>query len=164
MTTYIPFTPQRSQAFLFSATLDNQGTTCQVPWSLFGNRWYLSVKDQNGNLSVFRALVSSPDKIQISSLKWNEKTGVAVETFTPHEFEFMSTCNLTLSGIIPDLLNRVWPCFITGPTTFTFPLAISPGEITVLGQVSSGINLVANYYFNSTMVFRQNTKMFEITP
>jgi len=164
MTTYIQFVPQPAQAFVFSATLDGIGVTCQVPWNLFGNRWYLSMLDLNGISIAYRALAASPDPLPIKFISWEQDDGVFVETIEPHMFEFMSTCNLTLAGVVPDVLNGVWSSFITGPNTFNFKLMTDPGPISSFGQVSNDINLAAGYFSNSTLVFRQSTQMFEITP
>jgi hypothetical protein len=165
MTTYVQFIPQPTQAFIFSAQLDGSPVTCQVPWSLFANRWYLSMTDTSGLLIVYRAMAASPDPIVIKSMTWDADDGVFVETITPHMFDFMSTCELTIQGVTPTVLNGVWPCFITGPTTFSYQpagLAISP--IQSFGQVSYDINLAEGYFTTSTLVFRQSTQAFEINP
>jgi hypothetical protein len=165
MTTYIHFTPQPLQAFGFAATLDGQEITCQVPWSLFANRWYLSMADANGISIVFRALIGSPDALVIKNIEWDQDDGIFVETLQPHMFEFMQTCNLTIAGADPDVLNGIWSCFILSPTTFVIPYPEkSPVPIQSYGQVSCDVNLAAGYFNTSTLVFRQSTQQFEITP
>jgi hypothetical protein len=164
MTTYVQFSPQPTQAFSFSALLDGQGITCQVPWSLFGNRWYLTMTDANGFLFCTRALAASADPIPIKNIEWHQDNGILVETIAPHLFDYMQTCYLTLSGVTPATLNGLWSCFILSPTTFIFQYPTDPGAITSFGQVSSDINLAAGYFSVSTLVFRQSTQLFEIGP
>lgn len=165
MPSYVQFIPQATQAFTFSATLDGAPVTCQVPWNLFANRWYLSLTDTSGLLIVYRALAASPDPIVIKSMTWDADDGVFVETVTPHMLEFMSTCNLTIRGVNPIVLNGVWPCFVTGPTTFNYqPTGLQIAPIQSFGQMSYDINLGEGYFTVSTLVFRQSTQLFEIGP
>lgn len=165
MTTYIQFIPQPTQAFIFAATLDGSPVTCQVPWSLFGNRWYLSLIDTSGLQIVYRALAASPDPIVIKNMTWDADDGVFVETVQPHMLEFMSTCELTIQGVTPTTLNGVWPCFVTGPTTFAYkPPGLQIAPIQSFGQMSYDINLAEGYFTTSTLVFRQSTQTFEINP
>lgn len=164
MTTYVLFQPSPVAAFSFSATLDLQTVNCAVPWSLFGFRWYLSLTDTSGNLLVYRSLVGSRDGVANKSISWSFDGRITVETAQPHGYAFMETIDLTLSGVAPIVLNGIWEAFITSPTTYQFNLPTDPGTITAFGRTDYNINLVENYFSFSTLVFRESTKNFEISP
>ena len=71
MTAVITFAPGALVPFQFQATLTDSvlGTAtynCTVLWNTFGQRWYLQVADQSGNLIVNKPLVASPPGYQIS--------------------------------------------------------------------------------------------------
>ena len=71
MTTVTPFAPTATAPFQFQATLTDSvlGTAtynCTVLWNTFGQRWYLQVVDQDGNLKVNKPMVASPASYPIS--------------------------------------------------------------------------------------------------
>jgi len=59
---------------------------------------------------------------------------------------------------------------ITGPATFTYPIASNPGAATVFGTASYDINLIGGVPnqngvpFSSTLVFRDASQQFETSP
>lgn len=54
------FTPNAAQVFSFQATLDGALYTVTVPWNVYRQSWYVSVRDQSANLVVTNPLVGSP--------------------------------------------------------------------------------------------------------
>jgi hypothetical protein len=76
--TLTQFSPTAVAPFQFQATLTNAVATpnnsfvgtatynCTVVWNTFGQRWYLQVIDQNGNLIVQKPMVASPPGYNIS--------------------------------------------------------------------------------------------------
>jgi hypothetical protein len=69
MTTVTPFTPPANAPFQFQATLlgptanvTSTGTTfnISVPWNVSGQRFYLLITDQGGNLVLNTPLIASP--------------------------------------------------------------------------------------------------------
>lgn len=62
MTVYIQFTPNSdsSPPFSFSPTLNNSTYTINVFWNVYGQRWYISCFDENGNRIATEPLISSP--------------------------------------------------------------------------------------------------------
>ena len=71
MSTVTPFSPTATAPFQFQATLVDSvlGTAtynCTVLWNTFGQRWYLQVVDQSGNLIVNTPMVASPASYPIS--------------------------------------------------------------------------------------------------
>ena len=71
MSTVTPFAPTATEPFQFQATLSDSvlGTAtynCTVLWNTFGQRWYLQVADQSGNLIANVPMVASPASYPIS--------------------------------------------------------------------------------------------------
>ena len=60
MTTIVQFQPTISQPFQFNPVLDGTSYVATCPWSLTGQRFYLKITTQNGQLIVNRSLVGSP--------------------------------------------------------------------------------------------------------
>lgn len=162
MTTYFTFAPQSNQAFQFSPVLDGQSYNVEVPWNLFGRRYYVKVSGANGDLILNRALIGSPTAAVLDTMAWAAGL-VAVTTAVPHNFRLGSTVTLTIAGCTPDAYNGVIEAVITGPLAFRYPLAADPGAVTVLGSAAQNINLVGGY-FASTMIYRQQTRQFEVSP
>jgi len=57
-TTYV-FSTSAASNFAFNATLDGALHTVTVPWNVTGQRWYVQVNDQSGDLILYMPLVSS---------------------------------------------------------------------------------------------------------
>lgn len=68
MTTTVPFLPnsQVSPPFQAIFTLDGASVVGSVTWNLAGQRWYLTLTDQAGNLLWSGAMVGSPLNADIS--------------------------------------------------------------------------------------------------
>jgi hypothetical protein len=89
--------------------------------------------------------------MQVTSAVW--AAGLAtITTVDPIEGVTVGdTIELVLTGFSPDEYNGRYQCTITGPDTFTYPLAASPGTATAMGELtwSSSIELsqMATTYF-----------------
>lgn len=66
MTTYTQFSPAPDQPFQFSAELDGATYNVIVTQNLFGQRWYVNVYDNTGNLIISFPLIASPNTYDIS--------------------------------------------------------------------------------------------------
>jgi len=71
MSTVTPFSPTATEPFQFQAALTDGvlGTAtynCVVLWNTFGQRWYIQVADQSGNLIVNAPMVASSPGYVIS--------------------------------------------------------------------------------------------------
>ena len=169
MTTYVPFAPSAVQAFSFQATLDGQQYNVVITWNLFGQRWYVNVYALDGTLIVARAMTGSATGVQLAGLTWSNGE-VEATTQEPHGYAVGQSIALTVSGAVPSGYNGLFQCLITGPSTFSYPLASYPGAATAFGAVSYDVNLVGGVpnengnYFASTLVFRQDSNQFEISP
>jgi hypothetical protein len=58
--------PQQFQAVLTDAVLGTATYNCTVKWNTFGQRWYVEITDQNGNLILNKPLIASPTGYNIS--------------------------------------------------------------------------------------------------
>lgn len=171
MTTYTAFKPPPNNSFSFQPILD--GNTCNaVAWfNADGQRWYINVTAVDGTLLFNLPMIGSPTGFSLQRLTW--ANGIAEgTTIDSHGFDFMATVMLTVSGCSPEEFNGLFPAFITGDTTFTYKLASNPAGITAdgtdeavkLGFVSQDFNIGAGYLTTSTLVFREASQMFEVTP
>ncbi len=84
--TLIAFVPNNQLAPPFSTvfTLDGATYNAAVTWNVYGQRWYLTLTDQSGNVTCNGALVGSPISGNIylapgifstSTLLYREATG-----------------------------------------------------------------------------------------
>lgn len=68
----------------------------------------------------------------IASISW--VGGVSsVTTVTPHGFTVGDTVPITIAGAVPAAYNGSFDAFVTGASSFTYPLAASPGSNTTPG-------------------------------
>lgn len=161
MTTFFPFTPPVDQAFTFQPTLDGTPFSAVVPWNLFGRRFYLQLFTLSGALVLYRALVASTAGVAVQSAAWS-RGRVTAATAAPLGLRVGDVVRLTVDGMTPDAYNGTNLCLVTGPASFSFPLASDPGDATVLGTASYNVDLVSGYFASSTLVFRNG--QFEVKP
>lgn len=62
MTTLIPFQPSNATTppFQSTVTLDGAAYALTVTWNIAAQRWYVTLTDQNGNVTWCGAMVGSP--------------------------------------------------------------------------------------------------------
>ena len=162
MTTYTDFQPSTQQAFQFQPTLDGNVYTVIVTWNLFGARYYINVYSLDGTLILCTALAGSPTGVAIESLDWGLGQ-VFVTTSVPHNYDVGDTLELSIAGCEPDAYNGAYRCLVTGPDKLVYPLSTDPGAATSLGVVNYDISMVEQY-FASTLVFREASSQFEVSP
>lgn len=169
MTQYFPFKPSNTQVFSFSPVLDGQTYNAQVPWLLFGARYYMSLIALDGTQIWYGAVVGSPTGVQIQALSWANGRAAAV-TALPHGHKPATTVMLTIAGCSPDAFNGMVAALITGPNSFSWPLAMNPGAASIFGSAARNLNLIGGVanglggYFSSTLVFRTASQSFEVDP
>ena len=167
--TIFPFTPSTAAVFSFSPTLDGQVYNATVPWLIFGSRYYLSLSSPGGDQIWYGGLVGSPSGFSIASLAWANGI-VAAQTVVPHGYKVATTVELTIDGCAPAAYDGLYPCLITGPSSFSYMLASNPGIASVLGTAAFNINLIGGVPnasgapFSSTLVFRESSQQFEASP
>lgn len=162
MTAYFPLTPSSVQAPSFFPTFDGVQYRCVVTWNLFGQRYYVNCYDLTGNLVFCIALIETPPGIQLSGLSWDILAQtVTATTLTPHGMPIGASINLTIEGVIPTTFGGTYLTMITGPSTFTYPMASDPGIATAVGRASALISMTQGY-FASTLIYRNS--QFEVSP
>ena len=166
MTTFTTFAPTATAPFAFQPTLDDAQYQAVITWGLAGQRWYINLYDQAGNRIFTLPLIGSATAIQTAALSWNGVTNiVTVTTAVPHGIPLGFTVQLTVVGVAPAAYNGIWDMFATAPSTLTFPLATDPvGDATVNGSIGHDINIAGGYFMTSTLVFRETTQQFEVSP
>ena len=150
--------------FQFQPTLDGEVYNAAVVW-LFGmaQRWYLQLYSLSGNLVFLQALIGSPSGFNIEAMSWSNGA-VTITTAGFHDYLPLSTIDLTVAGAAPSVFNGVQRMFVVDRQTLTFMLSADPGSPTVLGRVSYDINMGESYFEDSTLVYRESTQQFEVTP
>jgi len=166
MTTFTTFAPTATVPFSFSPTLDGAQYKAVITWGLAGQRWYVNLYNQTGNLIFYLPLIGSPTAVQTLSLTWDGVQNlVTVTTVVPHGLPIGITAQLTISGVTPAAYNGIRDLFAIGPSTLTFPQSVDPGgDATVNGNIGRDINIAGGYFNTSTFVFRQTTQQFEVAP
>lgn len=166
MTTYVNFVPSTTGPFSFQATLDGTPYNVTITQNVYGQRYYVNVYDISNNLVVSRGMNSSTPKFG-GTFTWADGTAY-VSLTSPHWIPVGAVANLTASDT--DIgFDGQYQMLATGPSSLSYALSISPGG-PVSGNIAQNINFIAGYknaagdYFSSTLVFRENTKQFEVTP
>lgn len=163
MTTYYNFTPSAVQPFQFQPTLDGNTYNVTVTWNVYGQRWYVNVFTLNGDLVFSLPLIGSPSLINLQALSWANGE-VTATTAVPHGYAIGKTVALTFAGSSPDAYNGPFDAMSVGPNSLSYPLAEDPGQATVLGTVGYNIDLAGGYFETSTLVFREASNQFEVSP
>jgi hypothetical protein len=162
MTTYYEFVPSRVSAPVFTPTLDGNQYNVTVVWNVSSKRYYIYVITMDGILIAAVPLIESPTSMPISNAYWDPQNARAVVTTTdPHPFIIGAPVKISINSMGPNGYNGSGFALPLSKTEICYPVAINPGEVTVMGVVDYLINLVAPY-FKSTLVYRNQT--FEVSP
>ena len=163
VSTITQFTPSASQAFSFQPTLDGSLYTITVTWNLFGQRYYVNCYTTTGTLVFSLPLIGSPASIPIECIQWT--SGIAYVALTqPHGLPKGSVADLTLIQCSPSVYNDSWAAFVDGPASFQIYLSSDPGGLQQAGYVENNINLAGGYFSTSSLVYRDLSQQFEVTP
>ena len=128
MTSYFELTTPTTQAFSFRPVLDGTTYNVTVPWSLFGQRYYVTCQTLSGDLVFNVPLIGSPSGQDIYSLSWEPNT-VTVTTSIPHGFKPGTLVNLTIAGVLPASYDGLHSCL---RATNAKPLPIQQSSAPVL--------------------------------
>jgi Domain of unknown function (DUF6983) len=159
----IPFPQTIGQNLTFNPVLDGNTYQVTITWNIFGNRWYFNLYNLNGALVTCRALVSSDDQHSIESIVWDNGV-VTVTASSPHFFGLGDVVNLNISGNTPIEYNGIYPCDVTGTTTFTYLLTNNPGQQVVIGNFGSIVDLTHGFFNTSTIAYYANSNQFVVSP
>jgi hypothetical protein len=157
------FIPSSTAPFQFQPTLDGQVYSARVIWNLFGQRYYVELSGLDGSLIFLLPLIGSPTGVQVESFSWS-KNRVHVVTAEPHGYTVGDTLGLTISGCVPIEYNGYVFGLILSDNEFSYPANVDPGLATVLGNVDYDANLAGGYFSESTLVFREASQQFIVTP
>lgn len=163
MTTYTNFRPSNQQVFQFQTTLDGEVYSCTLTWNLFGQRYYINCSDLSNNLVFSLPLIGSPDGLTVQAVTWS-KGEVTVETVLPHGYRPGVTLNLTLAQASPTEYNGNRNMLVINGRELTFPLSSDPGVCAAPGILFDDINIAGGYFSTSTLVYRESSNQFEVTP
>ena len=163
MTTIFQFQPTPQAPYQFMPTLDGQQYNVIVTWNLFGQRWYITIYDLSGNVVLSEPLGASPSALNIAMLSW-ANGWITATTEVPHGYLMDQTVNLTVTGCLPDSYNDGVQAIVVDDITLEWPMVSDPGTATQFGFVSWAIDLVEGLFQTSTMVFRDGTQQFEVSP
>lgn len=133
-----------------------------MTWNVFGQRWYVNVLDLAGNRIVTIPVIASPSTIYLQAISW-ENGRVASVVVAPHGLSVGATARLTVFGCSPSGYDGTFDVLASGADSFSYALAADPGVATVLGSAGYSINILAGY-FASTLVFREASSTFEVSP
>ena len=162
MTTLYQLVPSPTAPPQFTPTLDGQQYLITVTWGLFGQRYYVNCYSLNGVLQFSVPLLESPAALEIATASWDVASQlVTVITSTPHGYKIGSVVELTLLGCSPDAYNGAYAVFISGASSFTYPLTLDPGVLTAPGSAAYLISMAAGY-FSSTLTFANGS--FVVNP
>jgi hypothetical protein len=163
VTTYYPFVPGNSTPFTFQPTFDGATYTCSVEWLISGQRWYVRCVDSNGIPVFFLPLIGSSDPVQIQALTWGLGE-VTVTTDNELPWAVGKTLELTVSGATAPGYNGIFECLVTSPLTIKYPLDSYPGSVSQSGSIGFNINIAGGYFKTSTLIYRENSQTFEVSP
>lgn len=166
MTTYYPYQPSSQAPFQFQPTLDDEQYAAIVSFLAWGQRPYITIQDSSGNVVVYKAVVSSPDGLTVETLTWDSSTGtgqVSVVTTIPHGFKVGATVELTVAGAVPNAFNGEYSMLAIDEATLVYALPLYPGIATSPGALFNDVSLTDGY-FDSTLVFRESSATFEVSP
>lgn len=158
-----PFQPSALQNFVFNPVLDGVTYVATIEWNVFGQRWYLRLNDNSGNLVLYKAVVSSADPLPLASLSWSGGTATAT-TSAPLGLPLGSQAALLLAGSTPDGYNGLVLATVTGPSAFTFELDADPGSLVQLGSYGGVVDLTAGLFQVSKLLYLNATGSFVTVP
>jgi Domain of unknown function (DUF6983) len=163
MTTYVPFSPPPDAPQQFPVTLDGAAYTAVITWLYWSQRWYVNLFDGNGNRVFTLPMIESPQPAPLASLVW-DPFGYVTATVDPIVYLPGSVVRYTIAGASPDGYNGTFDCVVQNPTTFTYPLATDPGQMTRAGTFCQEAPISAGYFSTSTLIWRPSSGNFEINP
>ena len=163
MSTITPFNPPQNANFQFEPTLGGQTYTVIVTWNLFGQRWYINIFRLDGTLVLSEALIGSPNGHIIQAISWSNGT-VTVTTTSPHGWEFLNTVELVVRSCVPNAYNGTVQALVINETQVQYPLAVNPGSVSVLGEISFDVNIIKNYINGSYLIYHDSLRQFEVYP
>lgn len=89
-TTLVNFNPSTNANFQFNPTLDGITYVAICTFNLYGQRYYINIYDNYGNLIMVRPIIASPDNYDINIVKGFFTTSTMVFRASSQNFEITS--------------------------------------------------------------------------
>lgn len=163
MTTVVAFQPPPEDQATFDVQMDGSGHRATVPYSVFGQRYYLRLEQNDRTVVFLLPVIGSPMARQIEAVTWF-RGRVTITLVRRHGYSPGQTVRLTVIECVPSVLNGRRLMLCDDDRTLSFALDPDPGPVTVLGRVSHDIDIAEGYFEQSTLVFRQQAQQFEVNP
>ena len=188
MTTYT-FSEKSTTLFTFQPTLDGVVYNASLPWNIFGKRFYVNIRDYNGNLVANIPLIessSSPNvttKSSIENITWTNGIATVTPTAGSQSASLLlselpgTIVNITVSGVLSTKYTTSTPGFngsfvatIAGDgSSLTYALPAYPGDVTSLNNASiveayAPVNIIAGYFNTSVMYYFLDQNTLEVLP
>lgn len=87
MTTFVVFNNNPNVLFQFNASLDGANYTVTCPYNISGQRYYINISNNFGNLIMSRPIIGSPDNIDINLVIGYFFTSTLVYRTSSNSFE-----------------------------------------------------------------------------
>lgn len=163
MTTYIPFAPSNIAAPQFMATFDGNQYSIVITWNISSQRYFINVYGLDGTWICTVPLIGTSSGVNITALSYDPTQGVMDATVeSPNWRPVGQILSMYIENCQPDVINGAYDCLMITPNTFSFPISADPGQATVLGSASVFMNMIAGYFKQSSLIFRNS--MFEVRP
>lgn len=87
MTTFVTFAPSSIAPFQFNPILDNVAYVAICPWNVYGQRYYLTIYTNSGQLVLSIPIVGSPNNYDINLLFGYFRNSTLVYRTSSNTFE-----------------------------------------------------------------------------
>jgi hypothetical protein len=139
---FVDFTPSTVGPFTFQPVIGGVTYNATITWNLFGQRFYLNLYDQGGNLILCTALVASGPRIP-ATFVWNSPQTATATTLTPHNVPLGQIAQVRMSETDSGFDGSV-QALGTGPNTLDYTIANPNVAQPAVGIVDFALNLVAS--------------------
>jgi hypothetical protein len=163
MTTYVQFKASNIVAPQYHITLDNDTYLLVVTWNLSSQRFYINIYATGGVWICTVPLIETEIGNNITSMNYDDLQRVMVVTIDSDLHRPPGQIvRFTIENCQPNSVNGTYYCLMLNSNTFTFPLPIDPGKISILGSATRLSNMIEGFFQTSSLVYRSS--MFEIRP
>lgn len=155
---FVSFAPSVSGPFIFQPVIGGVNYNAVITWNLFGERFYLNLYDQGGNLLLCTAMVASGPRFS-ATFTWSANVATAVMQ-SPHNVPIGGLVQVRMSETDSSFDGTVQALAINA-TTLTYALSGNPDVATpATGIVDFALNLVATLNIG-WLLFHLDTMQFE---
>jgi hypothetical protein len=155
-------------------TLDGTDYNVTVTWNVSAQRYYINVYGIDGTWIITVPLVSTPPARNVAIAEYDPFLSIVVVQMVdptlwpvPLSAAGLDTpvgtiIDYTLLGFSPTTYNGKFRCETINQTTFSFPMSVDPGPVSILGTVNRMMNMIEPLFNINSLVYRNSA--FEINP